>query len=40
MNRFLCRLNASGRMRAGFPRVFGGTPADVDVPYDLSGTQP
>ena len=33
---WLASLNSSGQMRAGFPRVFGGNPTDVDIPYDLA----
>ena len=33
---WLASLNSSGQMRAGFPRVFGGNPTDVDQPYDLA----
>ena len=33
---WLASLNSSGQMRAGFPRVFGGNPSDIDIPYDLA----
>ena len=33
---WLASLDSSGQMRAGFPRVFGGNPTDVDIPYDLA----
>ena len=33
---WLASLNSSGQMRTGFPRVFGGNPSDVDVPYDIA----
>jgi hypothetical protein len=33
---WLASLNASGQMRAGFPRIFGGNATDLDLPYDIA----
>jgi hypothetical protein len=33
---WLASLTSSGQMRAGFPRVFGGNPSDLDLPYDIA----